>query len=83
MPACSPEIGDEIAHQPDGVHHAHFCGIDMLKEMTGSTIGNASLTNARADMRLVRHDAMHIDPQVLFIVRLSDQIILAQEPRTP
>jgi len=80
MPACSTEIGDEIVHQLDSVHRAHFCGIDMLKEMTGSAISRASLTDARGETRLVRHGAMHTDPQLLFTVRASNQIMLAREP---
>ena len=78
MPACSTDIGDEIEHQLDGVHRAHFCGIGLPKEMTGSAISRASPTDARAKVRVVRHGAMHTDPQLLFTVRM-----LMQEPRTP
>jgi hypothetical protein len=82
MPAGSTEIGDEIAHQLDGVHRAHFCGIDMLKEMTSSAISRVARTDAHGNTRLVRRDAMHTDPQLLFAARASDHIMLAQELRT-
>ena len=83
MPACSSEIGDGIADQLDGVHRAHIFGINLPEEASGSAIARVSRTDVSADTRLVRRDAMHTDPQVLFAVRSSDQIMLAQELPTP
>lgn len=81
MSACCPEIGDGIADRPDAVHCAHFFGIDLPKEMPGCAIARMPRTVALADPHLAPCDVMHTDPQLLFVARSSDKIVLAQEPR--
>jgi len=81
MPACCPEIGYGIADRPDAVHCAHFFGIDLPKEMSGSAIVPTPRTVSPPDTPLGPRDVMHTDPQLLFVVRCSKQIILVQEPR--
>jgi hypothetical protein len=83
MLACSSEIGDEIAHQLDSVHRAHFFSIEMPAEVSGSAVARMSQTDTSEDARLARCGAMHTDPQLLFAARSSGQIMLARDAGTP
>jgi hypothetical protein len=82
MPTRCSEIGDENMHRLDRVHPAQFRGVDMPAEMPGSAIARMFQTDTNGDARLLRCDAMHTDPQLLFAARSSDQIMLAREAGT-
>lgn len=82
MLAWCPEIGHGIADRPDAVHCAHFFSIDLPKERPGSAIVRMPRTDALADTPLAPCDVVHTDPQLLFVARSADQIMLAREPRT-